>query len=201
MSRSDDKERCDELAPPVYKSIRLLLDQMELDAIVSYPTVEEIVIHFWRDIDRLFAIHHETVHPTKACSYLAFWVRKLKPISMAFPKSAIHKERDIFPFEIEVADVNEQIAVHIALSWTRRCIEEERFTPDAKVQKELTLLAFDKSVEDYLTSYFEDGMEMGVRFDNIVYDMRFRTFGPHHLTHMLTNLMREVARKCQEQPA
>ena len=47
-----------------------------------------------------------------------------------------------------------------------------------------------------MTSEVEDNLSMGLRFEMIVYDMRFRTYGPHHLTHILTHIMREVYKEC-----
>lgn len=62
------------------------------------------------------------------------------------------------------------------------------------------LATFDDVVKDYLASEIEVDMSMGLRFESVVYDMRFRTFGPHHLTQFLTHMMREVYKECNGRP-
>lgn|GEM_PF-2518521 len=198
MSPEIEMERCEELAPKLYNALLSLLEKAEIDAHVSYKIVEEVTIHFWRDIERLYATHHEQIHATKACSYLAFWVRKLKPISDALPIPIAERidGSENFPHHAEINDVNEQISVHLAVQLARNCIRDSRIVVSDKLSIKEALKVFDNVTADYLTSEFEDGMSMGMRFESIVYDMRFRTFGPHHLTHMLTHMLREVFKEC-----
>ena len=149
-------------------------------------------------MDRLYATHHERVHATKACSYLSFWVRKLKPISDAYPATALPVEGEEIPFEAEVLDINEQVAIHLAIKLARICVSDGHVKFSDTLSRSEVLKVFDRTAKEYLVSSFEDGMSMGIRFENLVYDMRFRTFGPHHLTHMLTHLLREVSQECSK---
>lgn len=202
MSQDAEQEFRDEYAPELYDAIVELLQKLNVSAHVSYAITEEIAIHFWRDLERLYAIHHEQINVTKACSYIAFWVRKLKPVSDAYPLEAYQglKTGEQPNGEYEITDVNEQIALHLSLSLLRKCLEDNRVTGEADIDQAKMLAAFDKVSEDYLTSVVEDGMSMGLRFDSMIYDMRFRTYGPHHLTHFLVHIMRDIYRECAKSP-
>lgn len=200
-SSEAEREFCAEYAPDIFDALVDILKGMSVDAYLSYRIVEEVVVHFWRDMERLYAIHHEHVHVTKACSYVAFWVRKLKPISDAHPEKIfqIIGEDATPPLSAELTDINEQVAIHLAIRLLRNCIEDNRVIDIEGRTREQVLETFDEVVENYLVSEIEDGMSMGLRFQSIVYDMRFRTFGPHHLTQFLTHIMREVYRECSGQ--
>jgi hypothetical protein len=195
-----EQERCDALAPKLYDAIADILAKMFVNAHISYPIVEEVIIHFWRDLERLYAIHHELVHVTKACSYIAFWVRKLKPISDAYPNSIIDAlaEDSLPPHFAEITDINEQVAIHLSIRLLRNCIRDHRIIDKPDIKKSEILNSFDTVVDDYLTSEIEDGMSMGLRFESMIYDMRFRTYGPHHLTHFLTHIIRDVYKECEK---
>lgn len=197
MSQDAEQEFCDQFAPELYDALLELLRKLGVDAHVSYLVVEEVAIHFWRDIERLYVTHHEQVHVTKSCSYIAFWVRKLKPISDAYPVAVLAASDDKPPSpDAEITDINEQVSVHLSLSLLRNCIEDNRIIQISGVETPGVIEAFDKVSEDYLTSEIEDGMSMGLRFESMVYDMRFRTYGPHHLTHFLVHIMRDTYKEC-----
>lgn len=202
MSQDAEREFRDEFAPELHDAIVGLLRKLNVSAHISYAITEEIAIHFWRDLERLYAIHHEQINVTKSCSYIAFWVRKLKPISDAYPLQAYEGlGTDEQPnLEYEITDINEQASLHLSLTLLRNCIEDNRITGEAGIGQVKMLAAFDKVSEDYLTSVVEDGTSMGPRFDSMVYDMRFRTYGPHHLTHFLVHIMREIYRECAKSP-
>ena len=194
-------EFCEEHTLPVYLAIQdIVFKKLSVDAHVSYRVTEEVMIHFWRDLERLYAIHHRLVHVTKSCSYLAFWVRKLKPISDAFPKAVNARLEDdgVPPPDAEIVDINEQVAIHLSIRLLRNCIRDGRILSLKGIDAAEVLGVFDAVVEDYLTSEIEEDMSMGLRFESMVYDMRFRTFGPHHLTQFLTHILREVSRACTE---
>lgn len=190
----------DTFAPQLFEGLTDILKTMKVSAHVSYSTTEEVVVHFWRDIERLYAIHHEQVNATKSCSYISFWVRKLKPISDAYPTTAISNLSDegVPPHFAEITDINEQVAVFLALRVLRNAIEEYGAISVVDMACGAILDIFDRVTDAYLTSEVEDNLSMGLRFEMIVYDMRFRTYGPHHLTHILTHIMREVYQECEK---
>lgn len=202
MDKESEREFCAQHAPNLYDALLDILKKMSVDAHVSYRVVEEVLIHFWRDMERLYAIHHEQVHVTKACSYSAFWVRKLKPISDAYPNAALSSlsPGQIPPLNAEITDINEQVAIHLSIRLLRNCIRDNRVIEVAGKSNTQILSIFDFVVEDYLASEIEVDMSMGLRFDSVVYDMRFRTYGPHHLTQFLTHMMREVYKECNGRP-
>ena len=173
-----EREFCAEYTPSIFDALLDILKKMSVNGHVSYRVVEEVVVHFWRDMERLYAIHHEHVHVTKSCSYVAFWVRKLKPISDAYPEKifAIIGEDSKPPLNAEITDINEQVSIHLAIRLLRNCIRDNRVIDIEGKTREQILKTFDEVVEDYLVSEIEDGMSMGLRFQSIVYDMRFRTF-------------------------
>jgi hypothetical protein len=201
LSSETEREFCAEYAPEIFDALVDILKKMSVNGHLSYRVVEEVVIHFWRDMERLYAVHHEHVHVTKACSYVAFWVRKLKPISDAYPEEIfqIIQEDTAPPLRAELTDINEQVSIHLAIRLLRNCIEDNRVIEIEGKTGEQVLEVFDEVVENYLVSEIEDGMSMGLRFQSLVYDMRYRTFGPHHLTQFLTHIMREVYRECNGQ--
>jgi hypothetical protein len=193
-----EQQFCDELAPELYAALLDILGKMRVNAHVSYSVTEEVVIHFWRDMERLYATHHEKVHVTKSCSYAAFWIRKLKPISDAYPEASLVSvgKTEVPPHEAEITDINEQVAIHLSLTLMRNCIRDNRIIRVEGVEKASLLAIFDRVAADYLTSEMEDGMSMGPRFASMVYDMRFRTYGPHHLTHFLVHITRDIYKEC-----
>ena len=195
-----DRDDYDDITPEIYGALIDILEKMKMNAHVSYRVTEEIVIHFWRDIERLYAIHHEQIHVTKTCSYIAFWVRKLKPISDAYPIEALTglDESQGPPVGAEITDINEQVALHLSLTVMRICIRDGNVRVSSFPKGDV-LQAFDRVSGDYLTSEVEDGMSMGSRFASMVYDMRFRTYGPHHLTQFLVHIMRDIYRECAGQ--
>jgi hypothetical protein len=211
MNENESERRiCAVMAPEIHSTICVLLDEMSVNAHVSYCAVEEVIIHYWRDLERLNAVHHEVIHPTKACSYLAFWVRKLKPVSDAFHERVVEAidgkiavpeiigDKEILRHTHEITDINEQVSIHLAVRLLRNCVRDGRAVElDGWKPGEIANV-FDKVANNYLTSDLEDGISMGLRFYNIIYDMRFRTYGPHHLTQILTHIVREVYSDCRK---
>jgi hypothetical protein len=202
LSSEAEQEFCAAYAPDIYEALQDILKMMSVNAHVSYRVVEEVVIHFWRDVERLYAIHHDQVHVTKSCSYVAFWVRKLKPISDAYPSEIFERIGDEAKpaLDDEITAINEEVAILLAIRLLRHCIEDNRVIEILGKSRVQILKTFDEVAEDYLVSEIEDGMKMGLRFQSMVYDMRYRTFGPHHLTQFLTHIMREVYKECNGQP-
>lgn len=190
---SQDESWVNEHAPKLYAAIQDVLGELEVHAIVSYRCCEEAIIHHGRDIDRLYVTHHKYVHPTKHCSYLSFWIRKLKPVSKAYPTRIIKefKEEDLPIFE-EITNINEEVALHLAFRSLYRYIEENQIKFPSTDVGVRALSVYNDVLSEYLLSPDENEMSVGNRFSMLVYDMRFRTFGPHHLTHVLTHILREV---------
>ena len=87
---------------------------MNCVGIVSLADCNDVIVHLDRDMDRLYALHQTVVHPAKHVAYTAFWIRKIKPVSYAWPLDAIQKARaeggDVDE-GLEQADINERICL------------------------------------------------------------------------------------------
>ncbi len=127
---------------------------------------------------------------------MAFWIRKLKPVAKAYPLKIVGglAAGASPPLENEDTEVNEKLSILVALR-----------NLHAYIADDLVGLPHKKSTAEYLALYErvnveffnETGAEfdyLGSRVKSLVYDMRFRTFGPHHLTHILVTLVRELAK-------
>lgn len=176
----------------LYQAILNILDENSVDADVSFKVCEEVVVHYRRDMERLYATHHKQVHPTKHCSYLAFWIRKLKPISNAFPCSSIKDEEGNRPVGDEYTTINEQVSLFCALRSLHDYIAAGVVPLPGSHAPEQWLERYRLAVAAYLSSDVDAELSMGDRFESLVYDLRFRTFGPHHLTHTLTHILLEA---------
>jgi hypothetical protein len=184
------------LATSLYEEICGVLDSdFHYSAFVSYRICEEIIIHYRRDIDRLYAMHGKYLHPTKHCSYYAFWIRKLKPISKAYPVLPLQEPAKLECPLLETEDtaINEKLALVSALRSLQRYIADGSIKFPNGTDISFYLKEFDK----YLIKYFESvdvtDSSMGNRMQTLIYDLRYRTFGPHHLTHVLTHIIHEVS--------
>jgi hypothetical protein len=183
------------LAQELFASLRAIMrDDLELSGVISYRVCEEIIIHLRRDTDRLFVTHHRLVHPTKHCSYLAFWIRKLKPVSRAYPISVLENldPGDVPDPEFEDSSVNEKLCLLCAIKNLHTHISEGHIHLPSGREKDKILQQYASAVANYFNHRDVADAEMGDRFQSLVYDLRFRTFGPHHLTHVLVHILRET---------
>jgi hypothetical protein len=161
------------------QDLRLTLDQilredMGCFGIVSLAHCHDVIVHLHRDIDRLYALHQKLVHPAKHVAYTAFWIRKVKPVASAFHLSDIDEARKKGRL-VETYVVEEQIQ-----------------TPP-----NLTTNKFIKRLSKVFRNFVDDispGPTLNNRFEAVVYDMRYRTFGPHHLVHIAHYLLKEATR-------
>jgi hypothetical protein len=160
---------------------------------ISFAICKEIGTHWERDIAKLEQNQSNGVAIEKIIGYFSFWVRKLQPISEAHP---VVKEDGILVKKIEQTNthINELVSIHgiklLALKYfdamekfenhlgnTNRALS---YKEDAEKLEEKFNVLFDAiNTEDLYRSFLQI----------CLYDMRFRTFGPHHLTHAVRFLM------------
>lgn len=170
----------------------ILVDYCECIGRVSLRCCEDIILHHERDLLRLRAIQADGIHPTKHIGYLAFWVRKLKPISCAFPTSLIitTDDRHQIDEKEEIALINELAAVylsqHLLMSYADDGVI---FQAENEKQKKTFMSALLKSMRFSILDDHALGPSTISLLTNIIYDMRYRTFGPHHLVHILNHLI------------
>jgi hypothetical protein len=168
---------------------------MRCSGIVSLAGCNDVIVHLDRDMDRLYALHQIVVHPAKHVAYAAFWIRKIKPVSFAWPMDAIadaKKRNAIVDEGLEVADINERICLHYM------CHQICEYVKNAQIATPASF-SIDKYVDNIRHTFSEfiidraPGPALNNRFEAMIYDMRYRTFGPHHLVHTVNYLLKEAA--------
>lgn len=152
--------------------------------ILDDDTLLEVAAFFLRDIYRIDQQQRGTVSIAKWAGYWAFWIRKLKPISMV-AKDAYYK------ITVEDAvNINELIAIQFALEIVGEYRSEAKF--EDRVMQACTLAAEDKcdGVECFW-KHAEKYLNFGEEFfsEYIIYSMRNRTFGPHHFALLIENMI------------
>lgn len=170
-----------ELAHEIETAIRKYAAEIKVTFDLSQPILFEAAYYFLRDINRIRAQQGDKVTAAKFAGYLGFWIRKLKPLSMAF------EEAEDDP-GAEIVYLNELVGLQLALNY---------LIEDGKGKNEK--LAFDpiryrceeidcdgrKCLRDYIRMY----LSLTTNYDYIIYSMRHRTFGPHHLVSILEHLV------------
>jgi hypothetical protein len=152
-----------------------LREELRIDARTSDRIFQEVVDHWDRDVDRLEKEQKNGVDPSKYFGYFGFWIRKLKPITNAFPI-----ER---PPDHEIEDVNEQVAICVAIRGIMRAVYENQVSAHHQQEGQRKREAVRRFLRNYLMGPTDERSHSN--YSTLVYDMRYRTFGPHHITHML----------------
>ncbi|GEO40906.1 hypothetical protein GGE65_006530 [Skermanella aerolata] len=171
--------------------IRRYLSQNRLiDANVSTALLYDVALHWKNDIINIEASKTVDVRPVEHAGYLAFWIRKLKPISQAYYVSDLKAAEKIgmaVDPTSEIIDINEQAAIRLAFAHLAGCCQYGQIATYDTTSQELLILKYESdkfsaSVQKYLGQKFElDGRTV---MESIIYDMRYRTFGPYHLVHI-----------------
>lgn len=162
---------------------------------VSYANCHDVIFHLDRDIDRLYALHQILVHPSKHVAYTAFWIRKIKPVSNAFLLSDIEeaaKRKTPVDEKLEIADINERICLYYIWRSIATYIEHEQIARPSNLTKKQYIENVEQVFRDFVADK-SPGPALNNRFNAVLYDMRYRTFGPHHLVHIATYLLREAS--------
>jgi hypothetical protein len=164
---------------------------------VSLACCYDVIEHHDRDMDRLYTVHQpkKLVHLTKHIGYLAFWIRKLKPVDSSYPapeiEEAARNKRSIDETK-EVRDINERICLWYMFHLLRASIGTGQLpTPPG-----LSADKFQSNLDAVFLKFRKEpagGPVLADQFDVHVYDMRYRTFGPHHLVNLANYLISEAA--------
>jgi hypothetical protein len=191
-----DQDR-ENFSATLYEVLCELCKVHDLVAYVSLKTCEEIVDRFRHDVARLLeGKNQRNIHPAKYVGYLCFWVRKLKPISRAFSRTETQKAKDrggALAHQDEIITANETVTVSLCVLWLFK------FCKAGKIP-ELNGMTVDRAKERLSNAMFDVlnlGSDVGARegsiLESVTYDMRYRTFGPHHLVHLNYHIL-SVAR-------
>ncbi len=169
------------------------LKELKYIGIVDRKICEDIYIHWKRDLKKLSDNHdNEGVSPPKIIGYFSFWLRKLQPISCAQPTTGVIDGEPIISERHTNAHINELVSIYVIKLLLIGFFNQER------------LLSNDNAVEDKKYAGFIESTNLS--FDKLLasldkksgnhsfihvflYDMRYRTFGPHHLTHVVRYLL------------
>lgn len=198
MLEEGQRRNAEQLRATLHK---LLAENIGSVGTVSYITCEDIIAHHERDLNRLIKLHHQqTIEPSKHIGYLVFWVRKLKPISAAYPISLLTDNvGNLLPGSTpvlerhEVISINELVSIYLAqhlmllyahLGKIKR--EQQELSESERNALKNNMIEIIKGI---LTSHTDAGHAMGNVFDAFVYDMRYRTFGPHHVVHFVNHVI------------
>ena len=175
--------------------IEFALEDCGFKAQISPLRLAEAVYHWQKDIARLSENQDDGVNPAKYISYFSFWIRKIKPINDAFHAMDITYESEgaCAHYTKEVTDINERISLFLAMSQLLAYAKNGQLDgvdpndPDPRVggiiaQRVLSLKSF---FVRFMNFSADVGATKGSNYASLVYDMRYRTFGPHHLTTWL----------------
>ena len=150
---------------------------------------QEIDTHWRRDIKRLTTIHnHEKkgLGVEKGIGYLAFWIRKLQPLSQAHPYS-VSATGEIVPDHTNTNNqINEIVSIYSIKQVLTYYLSKKEGDSSA-LKKKIA------DIGDTFTKLFapvpSENLPHSKFLSVCLYDMRFRTFGPHHLTHAVRYIM------------
>ncbi len=183
-------------------NIRQILDKMRVDGLISRQVTHDVTLRWARDVNRLNDGQGPNgLSPLKYIAYQAFWVRKLKPVAHAWPREevrAAEQEERKLSQGLEVVTVNEQVAIRLIIRLALKYAEENQYpSPDYNgytIARPIPPGHLREYFRAYLQHPVKDSMPAspegeaerhGTTLDNLIYNMRYRTFGPHHMTHIL----------------
>lgn len=158
---------------------------MGVSARLSNALFYDLAFHLREDLDRQERLAENGIRPAKHAAYLAFWLRKVKPVSNAFYVSTTQEYEGLPPVYEEIVDINEKLAIRLAFTYLESFNEMERLEihvdgRDRKIKYNKTI--FQKEIKDFCHQKLgNDGKDV---LETLITDMRYRTFGPHHLEHL-----------------
>lgn len=165
----------DDIAELLLKYASELGYQTEVDKNIC----DEILEHWDRDINRIHIRHEHSdgISIFKVAGYLAFWIRKLKPFT--FYSS--------FEDNISNQYLNELVSIyclarliHVELELRLDAETDTQIIKDIKKSQKKLI----KIINHELDLYSSSSSRLGSNMYSWIYDMRFRTFGPHHMSHI-----------------
>ena len=172
--------------------VEIAKERFETDPVVSFNVCVECSVHIHKNISRLYETHQNAgnildakVDPLKIFANIAFWIRKLKPISSAFRVESVDED-------VEIVDINEKLSLYLAEALVANAAYRGLLA-DMKRNLDISDRAFATNIVEIFRN-FDDVISTSEEPTNtmrqrMIYDMRFRTYGPHHLSHVLTQVV------------
>lgn len=136
---------------------RYLAQNRLIDATISNALLYDVALHWKKDISRIEASKTVVVRPTEHAGYLAFWIRKLKPISQAYYVSDLKRagstSMTVDPTS-EIIDINEQAAIRLAFAHLAGCCQHGKIVAYNHIAQEFSILTYeDKAFSDLVRKY------------------------------------------------
>ncbi|MFH6781636.1 MULTISPECIES: hypothetical protein [Methylobacterium] len=182
-------------ARDLYRLIeKLLVEQCGCVAHISLKTCIDVIEHHESDLGRLLKIHPLGVHPSKHIGYLVFWIRKLKPISVAYALSDLepyqHDPDHDVSHDKELNTINEVVSIYVAQHLMLSYAEDNLIIGGIEESEKAEFVRkIQRVLENVLTLTVDVGHGHGNLFKSFLYDMRYRTFGPHHVVHFVNHVV------------
>jgi hypothetical protein len=187
----------------------LISKKFEADADVSIPVMFDVIYRWERDTKRIEQMHDRGVHPVKFIAYQAFWIRKLKPISGAYKRKHLDSALEMgkeearqFLLTKEIKDINERVAIQVAakqlLTYARENVFPAPYQGNVVGVNSLDPTHLREYIADYMNFPSSGDRYAGgpsdrktdeANYRNLIYNQRYRTFGPHHLTHVFETIL------------
>lgn len=156
---------------------------------IDLTICDDVYTHWKRDIEKLLSFHgHDHgVALEKVIGYLSFWIRKLKPISNPIPINLDEEGEVVFLKGYSQSLINELVSIYIVKIFILDYCNEK--VQESVSQEEKDHYSSVKSnVEINFDLFFSTlgSSEFRKSFlSSCLYDMRYRTFGPHHVVHVV----------------
>lgn len=131
----------------------------------SWDRLVEVVKHYNKDLAKLEYHQGDEIATNKRIAGLAFWVRRIKPISFASKVNS----------DLEITDINEQASIWMAHHLMLFYCEGEQAPNHFRVVVGPRRAGFLR----YLIRYWM--LSGGQNYLSLVYNLRYRNISPHHL--------------------
>lgn len=159
-----------------------IIENEGYEAQISKKVLTQATSYFLRDIYRLDEQQRGAVSLAKFAGYWGFWIRKLKPISPGRLKDNPESE--------EYPELNELAAINFAVEIIQLLRQSERFEDfvwrecrEDNAQSCNGIVCFSMHVSTFFKA------NEGFFLDYIKHSLRVRTFGPHHFSLVLEQLI------------
>lgn len=172
---------------------------MNVHADLSKALFYDLAFHWRRDLDRMQ--DDKGIRPAKTAAYMAFWIRKTKPISNAYALATIQAYKNkIIPFTEEITNINEKVATRLAFQIIAQCAEKGFLKiHDSQTNQDIPLVYNRKKYEEAVSGYCNQklGLDGKSVLEVLIYDMRYRAFGPHNLVHIFDQFVFSLTHKLE----
>lgn len=169
---------------------KLLTETMEIRADLSKALFYDVALHWKGDVDRIRKVDVKGIRPAKHVAYLAFWIRKIKPVSNAY-SAALHQEHRKagrpMPSSAEIVNINERVAIRLAFQQLGSFAQAGQLFIHHDAKGEDIRIDYDETrFVTALERYCHQKLALDGKcvLETLLSDMRYRTFGPHHLVHI-----------------